>query len=134
MTLLSYGIGCGFAVLVLTKIISSVIARRRWQAKEARLGCQPAPAARNLGFLGLAGIWEYLRAVREERGPPYVVKAMDGLDPSGTIHTAIFKGEHHLVAHEGSLLLTSISVGRPDAVHPRPRECEGHLRYPGFKF
>ena len=101
MTLLSLGIGCGLAVLVLTKIISSVIIRRRWQVEAARQGCEPAPAL-SMGFLGLARILQFLRATREERGPPQVVKAFDELSNNGIVHTARATGEHHPVVHARS--------------------------------
>ena len=102
MTLLSLGIGCGLAVLVLTKIISSVIIRRRWQAEAARQGCEPPPTI-CMGFMGLVRILGYLRAAREEQGPPQVVKALDELGINGNVHTARAKGEYHSVVHKGSL-------------------------------
>ena len=102
MTLLSLGIGCGLAVLVLTKIISYVIIRRRWQAEAARQGCEPPPTI-PMGFMGLARILCYLRAAREERGPPQVVKAFDDVSINGNVHTARAKGEHHSVVHDGRL-------------------------------
>ena len=102
MTLLSLGIGCGLAVLVLTKIISSVITRRRWQAEAARQGCEPPPTI-YMGFMGLVRILDYLRAAREERCPPQVVKALDDAGINGNVHTARAKCKHHSVVHEGSL-------------------------------
>ena len=99
MTLLSLGIGCGLAVLVLIKITSSVIIRRRWQAKAAGQGCKPPPTI-CMGFIGLVRI---LRAAREERGPPQIVKVLDEVGINGNVHTARAKGEHHSVVHEGSL-------------------------------
>ena len=100
MTLLSLGIGCGLAVLVLTRFISTVIIRRRWQAEAARQGCEPPPTI-PMGFMGLVRILGYLKASREQRGPPQFVKAFDELSNDGNVHTARAKGEHHPVAHEG---------------------------------
>ena len=102
MTLLSLGVGCGLAVLVLTKIVSSVIVRRRWQAEAARQGCEPAPTV-PMGFMGLVRIIGYLRAAREEQGPPQIVKALDELSINGNVHTARAKGEHGSVVCKGRL-------------------------------
>lgn len=88
MTLLSLGIGCGLAVLILTRIISTVTAKRRCRAEAARQGCMPAPTIPNRGFLGLTRILEYLKATREERGPQVFVDAMNELGTSGNVHTA----------------------------------------------
>ena len=96
-------LGVGFAIFVLTKIISSVITRRRCQAEAARQGCEPAPALRNMGFMGLNRILDYLKATREERGPPQFVEAMNELGISGNVHTARVEGEFHSVMYEGSL-------------------------------
>ena len=93
MTLLSLGIGCGIAVLILTRIISTVIAKRRCQEEAARLGCQPAPAIPNIGFLGLTRILDHLKAIREERGLQQFVEAMNELGTSGTVHTARVEGK-----------------------------------------
>lgn len=103
MTLLSLGIGCGLAVFILTRIISSVIAKRRCQAEAARLGCKPAPALRNMGFLGLTRILDYLKATREERGPPQFVEVMNELGTSGKVHTARVEGDSHSVIDEEGL-------------------------------
>lgn len=93
MTLLSLGIGCGIAVLILTRIISTVTAKRRCQAEAARLGCKPAPALPNMGFLGLTVVLSYLKATREERGPQRFVEALNELGTSGKVHTARVEGE-----------------------------------------
>lgn len=93
MTLPSLGIGFGLAVFVLTKIISSVITRRRCQAEAARLGCEPAPNINNGWFMGLPLILGHLKAAREERGPPYAVEHMNKLGTSREVHTALAKGE-----------------------------------------
>ena len=102
MTLLSLGIGCGLAVLVFTKIISSLIIRRRWQSEAARQGCEPAPTI-YMGLLGLGRILRFLRAASEERAPPQVLKAFDELGIDGDVHTAQAKGERHSVVRAWSL-------------------------------
>ena len=100
MTLLSLSIGCGLAVLVSYKIISFLITRRRCQAEAARQGCEPAPTLRNMGFLGLTRIMNYLKAMREERGSPEIVEAMNELGTGGNIHTARAQGISHFVVRE----------------------------------
>ena len=113
MTLLSLGIGLGLAVFILTKIISSVITWRRCQAEAARQGCEPAPAISDVWSVGLALILGHLKAGYEERGPPYMVKTMNKLGPSGEVHTARVKGESHSFgrACKVSLILTAIVLG-----------------------
>ena len=102
MTLLSLSIGCVLVVLSSYKIISSLITRRRCQAEAARQGCEPAPALRNMGFLGLTRIRSYLKAMREERGPQEFVQAMNELGTSGNIHTARVQGISHFVIRGGT--------------------------------
>ena len=103
MPLLSLGFGCGLAVLISYKIISSVIIRRRCQAEAARQGCESAPALRNMGFLGLTQIMTYLKAMREERVPQVFVEAMNELGTSENIHTARVQGISHFVVRQGTL-------------------------------
>ena len=102
MTLLLLGFGCGLAVLISYKIISSVINRRRCQAEAARHGCESAPAFRNMGFLGMTQIMTYLRAMREERVPQVFVEALNELGTSGNTHTARLQGISHSVVREGT--------------------------------
>ena len=103
MTLLSFGIGCGLAVLVLTRIISSAITRRRLQAAEAQHGCEPAPSLSGWGFKGLVQTRDFIRALRDEQAPPLVGKVLDELGTNANIHTARFNGEHNSLVREGSL-------------------------------
>lgn len=93
MALISLGIGCGLAVLILTRIISTLTSQSRCRAEAARQGCKPAPAIPNRDFLGLTRILDYLKATREERGPPLLVDAMNELGTSGEVHTARVQGE-----------------------------------------
>ena len=120
MTLLSLSIGCGLAVLILSKIISSVITRRRCQAEAARRGCEPAPALRNMGFMGLTLTFDYLKAMREERGPPMFVEAMNELGTNGNIHTARVEGESHSVAERRIFDFDADSVGLRGTGDPGP--------------
>ena len=93
MTLLSLGIGCCLAFLILTRIISVLTVKRRCQAEARRQGCEPAPVIPKKGFLGLTQMLDYLKATREERGPPHFVDTMDGMGNSGTVHTARVEGD-----------------------------------------
>ena len=95
MILLSLSIGCAFSLLVLvcSKIISGLIAKRRCQTEAVRLGCEPAPAVPTMGFLGLTRLLDHLKASREERGSQQFVEVMNELGQSGTVHTCRVKGK-----------------------------------------
>lgn len=95
MILLSLSIGCAFSllVLILSKIISGVIAKRQCQAEAARLGCEPAPALPTTGFLGLTRLLDHLKATREERGSQQFVELMNEVGQSGTVHTCRVQGK-----------------------------------------
>ena len=92
MTLLSLGIGGCLAFLILTRIVSTLTVKRRCQAEATRQGCEPAPLIPRKGFLGLTRMLDYLKATREERGPPHFVDTMNGMGKSGTVHTARVEG------------------------------------------
>ena len=102
MSLLSFAIGCGLAVFILTRIISNVITKRRWRAEAARQGCKPAPTIRNTGFLGLKLILGHLKTTREERGPLQFVKLMNKLGTGGNVHTVRVKGDSSSVMGDES--------------------------------
>ena len=102
MSLLSLAIGCGLAVLILTKIISNVTSKRRWRAEAAQQGCEPAPTIRNMGFLGLKLMLGFLKASHEERGPQHFVKRMNELGTSENVHTVRIKGDFYLVLRDKS--------------------------------
>ena len=111
MTLLSLGIGCCLAFLILTRIISTSTVKRRCQAEATRQGCEPAPVVPKKGFLGLTQMLDYLKATREERGPPHFVDTMDGMGKSGTVHTARVEGDSRPIKMEISLKLTQTVLG-----------------------
>ena len=100
MTLLSLGIGCCLAFLILTKIISTLTVKRRCQAEATRQGCEPAPVIPKKGFLGLTRMRDYLKATREERGPPHFVDTMDEMGKNGTVHTARVEGDSYPIKME----------------------------------
>ena len=110
MALLSLGIGCCFAFLILTRIISTLIVKRRCQAEATRQGCEPAPVIPKKGFLGLTQMLDYLKATREERGPPHFVDTMDGMGKSGTVHTARVEGDSCPIKMESILIFDANST------------------------
>lgn len=134
MTFLSLGIGCGLAFLILSRVVSIVIAKRRCLAEAARLGCEPAPAAPKLGFLGLTTILKYLKAMREERGPQEIVDFLNGVGTFGQVHTARVEGDSHSAGIERALNFDIDSVGLGNTDDPGPGECEGNIRNPCLKF
>lgn len=97
MALLSLGIACCLAVLLVTKTIATLIAKRRYQAKAARQGCEPAPLVPKKGLLGLIRVRDNLKAIREERGPQLYVEALNEIGTSEDIHTAQLEGDSQLV-------------------------------------
>lgn len=97
MALLSLGIGCCLVVLILTKTIATLTAKRRHQAKAARRGCEPAPVVPKKGILGLIRVRDNLKAIREERGPQLYVEALNEVGTREDIHTAQLEGDSQLV-------------------------------------
>ncbi|KAI0011956.1 putative N-alkane-inducible cytochrome P450 [Xylariaceae sp. FL0662B] len=70
------------ALLLAWTIVKSKLKRRRNNAKAASLGCQAPPSLRSTNLLGNSVLRESMRATREDRGPQYVVEAMDRVGPS----------------------------------------------------
>lgn len=69
----------GLISLIIVKIVKS-IRFRRWRAAEAaRRGCLPAPTLPKQDLIGLRRLKDSIKATREERGPQYVVDAMNEL-------------------------------------------------------
>ena len=110
MALLSLGIGCCLAFLILTRIISTLTVKRRCQAEATRQGCEPAPVIPKKGFLGLTQMLDYLKATSEERGPPHFVDTIDGIGKSGTVHTARIEGDSCLIEMETFLIVDANST------------------------
>ncbi len=129
MTLLLVSIGCCLGVFTLTRIISTIISKRRCQAEAARRGCKPAPALTSWGFLGLAPILDHLKATREERGPQQFVKYLDELGIRGSIHTARVEGNSVLSSIKRALEFDRDSVGLRSAGDKGSGECEGSFQF-----
>jgi hypothetical protein len=88
-TLTFRSFGAGVALLLLTlivfKIISSKLKTRKYKAEAARRGCQPAPTLHSNNLLGTSRLKDSIKATREDRGPQYVVSAMNELGEN--VHT-----------------------------------------------
>lgn len=75
----------GLLCLIGCKIISVKLNRAKYERDSALRGCRPAPTLRSNNLLGTSRLKESIRATKEDRGPQYVISAMNdvGLD----IHT-----------------------------------------------
>jgi cytochrome P450 len=62
--------------------------KRRHAQEAARRGCSPAPVMPRKGFLGFGRLLEGLRATRTDRGPQYVIEALDG-EMGKDVHTVV---------------------------------------------
>jgi cytochrome P450 len=74
-------IAIGLALVLLTlliyTIITSKVATARYKAELARRGCAPAPTLHSNNLLGTSRLKESIKATKEDRGPQYVVSAMN---------------------------------------------------------
>ncbi|KAI1077640.1 putative N-alkane-inducible cytochrome P450 [Whalleya microplaca] len=71
-----------FLIYTITK---SKIKKHHNNLKAASLGCQPPAVLRSTNLLGNSILRDSMRATKEDRGPQYVVAAMDSVSP--TCHT-----------------------------------------------
>ncbi|PMD45809.1 putative cytochrome P450 [Hyaloscypha variabilis F] len=80
-------IGLALAIFTLAayKIITSKLATARYKAESSRRGCAPAPALHSNNLLRTSRLKESIKATKEDRGPQYVVSAMNEVGPN--IHT-----------------------------------------------
>jgi hypothetical protein len=68
------------AALILSigqKIVSFKLQTRRYKQECARRGCLPAPTLASNNLLGTSRLKESIKATKEDRGPQYVVSAMN---------------------------------------------------------
>jgi hypothetical protein len=72
-------------VLVIYKIISSKLNTKRYREESARRGCLPALTLHSKNLLGTSRLKESIKATKEDRGPQYVVSAMNEVGTN--IHT-----------------------------------------------
>ncbi|KAE8448807.1 hypothetical protein EG329_008809 [Mollisiaceae sp. DMI_Dod_QoI] len=85
MRSLSSGVAISLLLLIIYKIISSKLKFRKYLEDSARLGCAPAPTLHSNNLLGTSRLRESIKATKEDRGPQYVVSAMNEVGPH--IHT-----------------------------------------------
>lgn len=75
----------GILCFVAYKIISVKSNRRRYELESKARGCYPAPTLRSNDLLGTSRLKESIRATRKDRGPQYVISALDDVGPN--VHT-----------------------------------------------
>ena len=77
MRLLSLNILYGLAALIVYKLVSAAIVKRRRNAEAKRRGCGDTPVLPTKDPLGLLRLREVMKADREKRAPQYVMGCMD---------------------------------------------------------
>lgn len=75
----------GFVCLIAIRFITVQLNRRKYERDSAARGCRPAPTLRSNNLLGTSRLKESIRATKEDRGPQYVISAMN--DVGSDIHT-----------------------------------------------
>jgi cytochrome P450 len=69
----------GLLGIIAYKILSVWMNQMKYRIEAAQRGCQPAPTLRSNNLLGTSRLTESIRATREDRGPQYVISAMNEL-------------------------------------------------------
>ena len=64
-------------LFILQKIVTSKVKTRRYRQESARRGCLPAPTLTSNNLLGTSRLKDSIKATKEDRGPQYVVSAMN---------------------------------------------------------
>lgn len=82
---LAFGLTCALFAFLVSKIIQSKKNTRRYKEEAARRGCLPAPTLHSNNLLGTSRLKESIKATKEDRGPQYVIKAMNEVGTN--IHT-----------------------------------------------
>ncbi|KAF8852932.1 putative cytochrome P450 [Acephala macrosclerotiorum] len=72
-------------LFIIYKIITAKLNGRRYRAESALRGCAPAPTLHSNNLLGTSRLKESIKATKEDRGPQYVVSAMNEVGTN--IHT-----------------------------------------------
>lgn len=67
------------STLIIYNYFKNKLIKRRRNAEATRRGCEPPPLLRSMGFdpTGLRRLVDNLRAVKEDRGPQYIVKSIN---------------------------------------------------------
>ncbi|TVY52975.1 Cytochrome P450 52A13, partial [Lachnellula cervina] len=74
-----------FVIFVIYKVVLSKQKTKRYHAEAARRGCLPAPTLHSNNLLGTSRLKESIKATKEDRGPQYVISAMN--EVGSNIHT-----------------------------------------------
>jgi cytochrome P450 len=82
---ISIGLALTLFTLFTYKIVTSKLATAKYKAESARRGCAPAPTLHSNNLLGTSRLRESIKATKEDRGPQYVVSAMNEVGTN--IHT-----------------------------------------------
>lgn len=87
LSLRSSAIGVALALFsfIIYKVTSFKLAKRRYNAESARRGCAPAPTLHSTNLLGTSVLKESIKATKEDRGPQYVISAMNRVGKN--VHT-----------------------------------------------
>ncbi|TVY41964.1 Cytochrome P450 [Lachnellula subtilissima] len=72
-------------IFVIYKVVLSKQKTKLYHAEAARRGCLPAPTLHSTNLLGTSRLKESIKATKEDRGPQYVVSAMN--EVGSNIHT-----------------------------------------------
>jgi cytochrome P450 len=70
-------IAIGLLALLLHKIITSKLSSRRYRIESLLRGCLPAPTLHSTNLLGTSRLKDSIAATKADRGPQYVVSAMN---------------------------------------------------------
>jgi cytochrome P450 len=79
------GVALTLLAFIVYKIITAKLNGRRYRAESARRGCAPAPTLYSNNLLGTSRLKESIKATKEDRGPQYVVSAINEVGTN--IHT-----------------------------------------------
>jgi cytochrome P450 len=74
---LFFGLACALVVIITNKIITFKRNVKKYKQECALRGCLPAPTLHSNNLLGTSRLKESIKATKEDRGPQYVVSAMN---------------------------------------------------------
>lgn len=98
------GIGIWHSLLLRTE------EKRRRDLEAARRGCSPAPMVPRKGFLGFGWLFDTLVATRNDRGPQYVIEALDS-EMGKDVHTVVVPiHDYELIVSRDPLNIQTVLV------------------------
>ncbi|KAL2142941.1 hypothetical protein VTI28DRAFT_520 [Corynascus sepedonium] len=84
--------------------------KRRRDLEAARRGCSPAPMVPKKGFLGFGWLFDTLVATRNDRGPQYVIEALDS-EMGKDVHTVVVPiHDYELIVSRDPLNIQTVLV------------------------